>query len=377
MMATYTVSVHCPYCQGDSVVKNGTRAGKQIFLCRGCKKQFRDTDATNGHKVPAEQIGAAIEMYYRGMSYKQIAEAMERMFDRGEPSKATIYEWVQEYTGRASEQLEGQKPEVGDEWVADEIAVDIDDWQMWVWNIMDTKTRYVLAANVSRYRGQKDAAKMLEKAKAEAGKDPKTIKTDKLRSYGPAIKKVFPKTLHIKSQGIRSSLNNNLSERLQGTIRSRDKTRRGMESIPTGQTFMDGWTIYYNHMRDHEALDGRTPAQAAKVKHRITEWAEVVKGDTTPQVFAIPQVAKTPKVETAELTLASPKCSPKKQSLREESSPTPRATTSAGVRTVAQPKPVKAAKGKAAPQRKGKGAKQHPMYKLRQRIRKSQRGGRQ
>ena len=369
-MATYTVSVHCPYCQGDSVVKNGTREGKQIFLCKDCRKQFRDTGATNGHKVPAEQVGAAIEMYYRGMSYKQVAEAMERMFDRPEPSKATIYEWVKEYSEKAGEELDGQKPNVGDEWVADELAVDIDGWQMWVWNIMDSKTRYILATHVSRTRTGKAAIELMEKAKDEAGKDPNTIKSDKLRSYGPAIKKVFPKTLHIKSQGIRSSLNNNLSERLQGTIRSRDKTRRGMESIRTGQAFMDGWTIYYNHMRDHEALDGKTPAQAAKLKPEITEWADVVKGDTTPQVFALPQAAKPPKVELEELKVETPKCPPKKQSRQSESSPAPR------TQRPARPTPVKAAKGKPPAQRKGRAAKQHPAYKLRERIRRSQRGGR-
>ena len=127
-MATYTVSVHCPYCQSDNVVKNGKRGGKQLFRCKDCKKQFRDTGATNGHKVPAEQVGAAIEMYYRGMSYKQIGEAMERMFDRPEPSKATIYEWVKEYTDKASDELKGQAPEVGDEWVADEMAVRVGGW---------------------------------------------------------------------------------------------------------------------------------------------------------------------------------------------------------------------------------------------------------
>ena len=374
-MATYTVSVHCPYCQGDSVVKNGTRAGKQIFLCKGCRKQFRDTGATNGHKVPAEQVGAAIEMYYRGMSYKQIAEAMERMFDRPEPSKATVYEWVRDYTEKASEELKGQQPEVGDRWVADELAVRVDGWQMWVWNIMDSKTRYILATHVSRTRTEKAAIELMEKAKEAAGRKPRAIKTDRLRSYGPAIKKVFPETTHVKSQGIRSPVNNNLSERLQGTIRSRDKTRRGMESIPTGQAYMDGWTITYNFMRDHEALGGKTPAEAARLKSPITEWADVVKGETTPQVFAIPQEAKTPKVELAELRVESPKCAPKKQSRRTDSRPPPRATGST-LRTDAPPRPVKTVKGKAPPQRKGRAAKQHPLYKLRQRIRNSQKGRR-
>ena len=75
-MASYTVEILCPYCQSDAVVKNGKRYGHQQFKCRGCRKQFKNTGATNGHKMPADHIGAAVQDYYAGKSYKQIAETM-------------------------------------------------------------------------------------------------------------------------------------------------------------------------------------------------------------------------------------------------------------------------------------------------------------
>ena len=357
-MATYTVSVHCPYCQSDGVVKNGTRSGKQLYRCQTCSKQFRDTGATNGHQVPAEQIGAAIEMFYRGMSYKQIAETMERMYDRPEPSKATIYEWVKEYTDKAAEELKDAKPEIGDEWVADEMAVKVGKWQMWNWNVMDAKTRFILASHLSRTRTQASANEVMKKAKAAAGRDPNTIKTDKLKVYRPAITKVFPKTLHLKSQGLTSTLNNNQSERLQGTYRSREKTLRGMDSMASGQRYLDGWTITYNFMRDHEALDGKTPAQAAKVKVPFNEWADVVKSGTTPQTFATnPQEAKLPSPKAGE-KLKLPNIGPEKQSERAGPSTPPTALSFRPIRPKSD---------------KRRNPKHHPFYQVREPKRRSTR----
>ena len=100
-----TVTVNCPYCDNTSVVKNGRQAGKQRYRCKGCRKQFNDTGALHGHRVPANQVGAAIDMLYSGMSYKQIAEMMAKTYDIPEPSKDTLYNWVKDYTDAAVEEM--------------------------------------------------------------------------------------------------------------------------------------------------------------------------------------------------------------------------------------------------------------------------------
>ena len=46
-------------------------------------------------------MAAAIDMYYSVMSYKQIAENLEKTQDMPEPSKATVYEWVRDYSHAA------------------------------------------------------------------------------------------------------------------------------------------------------------------------------------------------------------------------------------------------------------------------------------
>ncbi len=95
-------------------------------------------------------------------------------------------------------------------------------------------------------------------------------------SYAAAIKQVFPDAEHIQSEGLRARLNNNLSERLQSTIRERDKTLRALETMESGQDYFDGRAIDCNMFRDHEGIRGRTPAEMTGVNPPFTEWADVV-----------------------------------------------------------------------------------------------------
>ena len=100
----------------------------------------------------------------------------------------------------------------------------------------------------------------------------------------PSVKDVLPEGQHIQSEGMRASINNNLSERLQGTFRDRIKTLRGLDSQTTGQRYLDGWTLTYNLFRGHESLGNKTPGSRAKVAPPFREWADVVKaGAASPR----------------------------------------------------------------------------------------------
>ncbi len=125
--------------------------------------------------------------------------------------------------------MESHKAKTGKHWVADESSVDVGGEQMWNWNVMDEETRYILASHLSPHRDKKAAVATMEKDRFAASEPPETTKTDHLSAYGDAIKEVFPDTRHVRSKGMRPPvLNNNLSERLQGTYRQRTKTLRGL-----------------------------------------------------------------------------------------------------------------------------------------------------
>lgn len=277
---TITTKIHCPDCDSPDVVKHGFQNDQQRYRCKPCGNRFRYNGKPQGRQLQSEHIGAAVRKFYMGMSYKQIAELMAEQHDIPEPSKQTVYAWVKQYTDEAVE--ESRKPEykahTGDTWVADEMMVTVGGEKYWHWNVMDEDSRYVLASYLTKGRTTKDAIRVMEMAKEAAQEDPKEIKTDRLASYNEAIATVYPYTKHVQSQGIRAEINNNLSERLQGTYRSRTKTLRGLDNKESGQRYLDGWTFTYNHFRDHEGADGEPPAGKAGVNLPYDEWADVVRG---------------------------------------------------------------------------------------------------
>ena len=280
---TTTKTVNCPVCESGRVIKAGVQAGEQRYLCHACNIRFRAGSKALGRRVPADQMGAAIRMFYSGMSYKQIAENMEKMYDIPEPSKATIYEWVRDYTHVALKEMKDHKAHTGGHWVADEMQLTVGGKKYWNWNVMDADTRYILASHLTVERDAAAATAVMRKALAAADGPPDSITTDKLRSYLSAIKKVFPGAKHIQSEGIRAEVNNNLSERVQGTFRQRTKTLRGLDHKESGQLYLDGWVLTYNLFRDHEAMGGKPPGLAAEVNPPFTEWADVVRGKSYPK----------------------------------------------------------------------------------------------
>ncbi len=129
---TVTTTVNCPYCESDRVVKIGKQAGPQRYLCRRRNKKFRANGKAKGRRMDADLMGSAIRDFYTGKSYKQIAEGLKDEYNIPEPSKATIYEWVRDYTGQAAEEMKDHKAKTSGHWVADELQVDVGGGKAWL-----------------------------------------------------------------------------------------------------------------------------------------------------------------------------------------------------------------------------------------------------
>ena len=331
---TSTITLGCPHCESDRVIKVGKRDGYQRYQCKSCDRKFHANGNAPGKRYPANQMGAAVRLFYSGMSYKQIAENMVEMYDVPEPSKATIYEWVRDYTAVALREMDKHKAETGDSWVADEMQVTVGGQKFWNWNVMDEDTRYILASHLSKRRDSRAATAVMRKAQKAAANTPKTVKTDKLGSYVGGIENVWGGDVqHIQSEGIRAELNNNLSERLQGTYRQRTKTLRGLDNAESGQVYLDGWTLTYNLFRLHEALDNKTPASAAKVVTPYESWESVVE-----QASAHPTVVPNLEAESSSRGSAR-KVEVKPVEIRKQPVETVRAKSSIATRTKT-PKPA-------------------------------------
>jgi len=74
-------------------------------------------------------------------------------------------------------------------------------------------------------------------------------------------------------------------ERLNGTIRQRNKVMKGLDDAETAQTMMDGLRIHYNFLRPHGALNGKTPAQKANIEPDRAEWMSLIKKASQHQRF--------------------------------------------------------------------------------------------
>ena len=189
----------------------------------------------------------------------------------------TIYRWVRELTAKADSALKPLKVATGDVWVADEVVINVGGQKYWLFNVMDSDSRFLLAAYLSPERTTRAAATALALARERAAEPLEQLKTDGLPSYRRAMRRAFPTHLvkHVVSKGIRAEINNNLSERLQGTIRDRDKTLRSLKSRETGQAYVDGLVMHYNYFRPHESLKGKRPAESEGAEPPFTSWEDV------------------------------------------------------------------------------------------------------
>ena len=100
------------------------------------------------------------------------------------------------------------------------------------------------------------------------GKKPMTFITDGLPAYRDAYLKEYwtlkeTRTEHIAHIQLRGDRNNNKMERMNGEIRDREKTMRGLKTTDTA--ILQGYQIYHNYIRPHEALEGKTPSEACGI----------------------------------------------------------------------------------------------------------------
>jgi transposase-like protein len=268
--------ITCKNCGSTNILKYGKYKGTQLYWCKDCQRKFKGDDCLFHMKVPPEYISSALSMYYMGMSFNDIRNHLNQ--EQGYyPSKSVVYQWVDKYTDMAIDHFRDYKPQVGDTWIADETMLDLDgNHKIWFWDIIDTDTRFLLASRVSVSRTTQDAEALMNKASKVAGKTPKVVVTDKLKAYLDGIELAYgADTEHIQSKGFTVSENTNLIERWHGILKDRTKVMRAFRDIDTLIQFTDGFVVYYNYFKPHEYLDGKTPAEQAKVKYEVKNWKQL------------------------------------------------------------------------------------------------------
>ena len=75
---------------------------------------------------------------------------------------------------------------------------------------------------------------------------------------------------------------------------------KGLKDEPTARTIIDGFRIYYNFIRPHIALDGKTPAQAARTEALCT-WKGLIEEATKREAQLLTKATSPEKEEKREM----------------------------------------------------------------------------
>lgn len=280
--ARYTI-VKCKFCgEWEKIVQYG-HTSKQIqrYLCQKCGRTFLDNKAPERMQYPIEVIASAVNRYYESGSYHQIKRQLALDFGKM-IDHSTIYLWVVKYTMIADKLLSNIPVEVGDVWVADETMIDLKSGggeKIWVWDAICDTTKFLLACHLSEGRTTQDALALMEKAERQAGRFPKVIITDKLRSYLDAVERAWGSDSHHLQSGpfVQGRGSTRAVERLHGTLKDRSKIMRALANKSSARLIISGWRIHYNFFRPHMGLGGKTPAQVAGAMASFKSWADIVR----------------------------------------------------------------------------------------------------
>jgi transposase-like protein len=277
MESPISQNLKCKYCQSEHVIKFGKVKDVQYFYCKDCKRKYAGLDTIPKMQYSTSKVADALNMYYEGMSLKEIRRNFIQQHN-DYISDVTVLNWVNRFSDLAVKEALNYKPDVGRVWVADETVIDIDGKNIWLWDIIDAKTRFLIATHMSYTRTSRDAEQLMKLAYERTGKIPRVIYTDKLRAYLEGIERVFgADTKHQQGAPFDVVNNTNFIERMHGTIKSRTKVMRGLHTMESAKKYLDGWLVHYNFFRPHMSLNDRTPAQVAGIQFPFRNWKDIVE----------------------------------------------------------------------------------------------------
>ena len=192
------------------------------------------------HRFSPEVIAHAVWLYHRfPLSLRHVEEML---LARGiQVSYETIRRWGVKFGPEVAAAVRRRAPRRGDVWHLDEMQVKIGGKPHWLWRAVDAEG-YVLDEVVSVSRDKKQARRLLIRClKAQGWKKPQRIVTDKLRSYGAALRELMPSVKHLSHKGL-----NNRAENSHRPLRRREKIHQRFRSPGSLQRFTTSFSAFHN-----------------------------------------------------------------------------------------------------------------------------------
>jgi transposase-like protein len=237
-------------------------------------------------KASPQIITSAMQLYFTGESLRNVQKFLR--LQGVNVSHVAVYKWIHKYVDLMEKYLDQIKPQVSDTWRADEMYLKVKGNPKYLYALLDDETRFWIAKEVAGDKMTREATDyarhLFQQGKRTAGKRPLTLITDQLRAYHLAYKREFyslkgPRTKHLMWE--KDEQDNLKMERFNGEIRDREKVMRGLKKPET--PIIPGYQIYHNYVRPHEALEGKTPADACGIEVQgDNKWLTLIQNASSP-----------------------------------------------------------------------------------------------
>jgi len=199
------------------------------------------------YRFPIQIIQQCVWLYFRfSISFRDV-ELM--MAERGVVvSYESIRQWCLKFGEEYAQKLRKKRGQPGDKWHLDEIYIKISGKTHYLWRAVD-QNGMVLDILVTRRRNKEAAKHFFLKLFAGLKYEPRVIITDKLRSYGAALREVLPHVEHRQHKGL-----NNRAENSHRTTRRREKVMQKFKSMAHVQHFLSSFGLIYEHFKPKRHL---------------------------------------------------------------------------------------------------------------------------
>ena len=259
----------------------GANGNTRRYRCGRCGHTFVRRGGFERMRKPDWAILDALNDFFKGHSPADIADTLDGKDCHVHPD--TIHRWIVKFIGMTHAYLRTLPVRTGERFCADEVFGATSSGSSCLFSVTDQVTRFCLAFEMADRKDGQGATALLEAARDRAGKVPAEFVSDGLPSYGQAHRAVFAArtpldkcSVHVGEAAIHNKKrNNNVQERFNGTFRAFQRPRRGIKSASS--QIIVGFFVYYNFVRSHTALGGRTPAQAAGITiHGHNKWQTMI-----------------------------------------------------------------------------------------------------